>query len=338
MGLLRIKNGIIHVGHRIENWVKENWDNDSLVLLPTESDFSKLVIRSAHCVNHDGVDATVARTRKDYWIPRARKIARMVRKSCFRCKVLDKERASQRMGILPIERMKPSPPFFYSATDLFGPIWIKDSVKKRVKTKCYGVVFNCLTTRALYIDVACGYDTENFLLTLRRFITIRGCPRQIRADQGSQITSASDAWVKFFETDADQRKLVEFGSKHGLNWIFNKSADAPWQNGCTERLIRSIKRCLMHTIGLNILTFSELQTMYFECANLLNERPIGLKDDSHTYFCPNDLILGRASSNAPGGNFTGELNPKKRFQFIQDLTQQFWNRWHTHYFDSMIIE
>ena len=210
-------------------------------------------------------------------------------------------------------------------------------MKKRIKTKCYGVIFNCLTTRALYLDIACGYDTDNFLLVLRRFITLHGCPYQIRSDQGSQLISANNEWKRFFEI-MDQRKLDGFSSKHGLNWVFNKSADAPWQNGCTERLIRSVKRCITLTIGSNILTFPELQTIYFECANLLNERPIGLKDGDHSYFCPNDLILGRASSNVPGGKFDEQLNPKRRFQFIQDLTQQFWKRWHTHYFDSLIVD
>jgi hypothetical protein len=40
-------------------------------------------------------------------------------------------------------------------------------------------------------------------------------------------------------------------------------------------------------------TFSELQTVMFEVANLLNERPIGTKETDHnegSYLCPNDLI------------------------------------------------
>ena len=299
---IRNNDGIITVGHRIESWLKENWDNDSLILLPSKSYFSELVVRSAHSYNHDGVDATVAKVRKDYWIPRLQKIAWKVRKSCYRCRIQDKELCKQIMGTLPIERMKPSPPFFYTGTDLFGPIWIKDTVKKRTKMKCFGVIFTCFTTRALYLDIACGYDTDSFLLGLCRFITLRGYPYQIRSDPGSQLVSASKEWKKFFE-NWDQSKLDEFGAKHGLNWVINKSADAPWQNGCTERLIKSVKRCITVTIGSNILTFPELQTIYFECANILNQRPVGIKDSRHSYFCPNDLILGRASTNVPSGKF-----------------------------------
>jgi hypothetical protein len=54
------------------------------------------------------------------------------------------------------------------------------------------------------------------------------------------------------------------------------------------------------------MTFSELQTVMFQVANLLNERPIGTKEtdpNEGSYLCPNDLILGRASSNVPIGQW-----------------------------------
>lgn len=59
-----------------------------------------------------------------------------------------------------------------------------------------------------------------------------------------------------------------------MQWDFT-SADAPWQNGCSEALIKLIKKALTVVIGDSILTFSELQTVCFEAANLVNERPIG---------------------------------------------------------------
>ena len=45
-------------------------------------------------------------------------------------------------------------------------------------------------------------------------------------------------------------------------------------------------------IGENALAFSELQTICFEVANLVNERPIGRHPTSPdgTYLCPNDLL------------------------------------------------
>ena len=78
--------------------------------------------------------------------------------------------------------------------------------------------------------------------------------------------------------------------------------------------------------------------MYFEYANMLNERPIGCKDGSRSYVCPNDLILGRSFIKVSGGQFDTSLNPRKRFRFIEGLTQDFWRRWQVHYFESLIVQ
>ena len=74
--------------------------------------------------------------------------------------------------------------------------------------------------------------------------------------------------------DLDQKSLQEYGCVEVFQQVFS-SADGPWQNGVSEALIKSTKRAITAAIGENILTFSELQTVCYEAANLLNERPIG---------------------------------------------------------------
>jgi len=62
------------------------------------------------------------------------------------------------------------------------------------------------------------------------------------------------------------------------------------------------------------MTFSEHQTVCFEVANLVNERPIGrhpTSPDDGTYLCPNDLLLGRATSQVPSGAFREPSNPRQ---------------------------
>ena len=235
-----------------------------------------------------------------------------------------------------MERLKPSPPFLYCGLDLFGPILFKDVVKKRAKMKCYGVIF-CYTTRALYMDIACDYDTESFIIVLRRFISIRGCPRQIFCDPGSQLISASKQFKECF-TGLDHSKMEGCGATHGIEWKINKSADAPWENGCTESLIKSVKRCLNLIVGQNVLSYPELQTVFFECSDMLNGRPVGTKNGSCAYICPNDILLGRASNLIPVANYNTTANLKKQFQFIESLVQNFWRRWHTHYFPFLILQ
>ncbi|KAJ8021033.1 hypothetical protein HOLleu_40787 [Holothuria leucospilota] len=67
-----------------------------------------------------------------------------------------------------------------------------------------------------------------------------------------------------------------------------------------------------------------------EVANLVNERPIGRMPndpDDGSYICPNDVILGRASSRVPQGPFRETKNPKERVEFVQKIVNAFWRSW-----------
>ena len=142
-----------------------------------------------HNVNHAGVETVLAQVQSKYWIPRVRNLIRFIIAKCVTCRKLRKEVAGQVMGPLPEERLKPSPAFFFTALDLFGPIFIRDTVKRRTKGKAYGVILNCMTTRAIYLDLIEGYSTQAFVDGFRRFISIRGCPSVIYSDCGSQLSS-----------------------------------------------------------------------------------------------------------------------------------------------------
>ena len=79
------------------------------------------------------------------------------------CKRLDKKLSEQVMGNLPIERLKPAPPWYSTS-------------------KAYGVIFTCLATRAVHLDPAPDYSTEKFLMVLRKFAALRGYPCKIYSD------------------------------------------------------------------------------------------------------------------------------------------------------------
>ena len=89
-----------------------------------------------------------------------------------------------------------------------------------------------------------------------------------------------------------------------------------------------------------MLTISELQTVCFEAANLVNERPIGRypqDPDDGVYLCPNHLLLGRASVRVPAGPFENSISSLKRFKLIEQIVDSFWKRWFRDYFPSLLI-
>lgn len=256
------------------------------------------------------------------------------------CRRINKICESQCMGQLPNERLNPAPPFYFTSLDLFGPYLVKDTVKKRTTLKVYGIIFACMTSRAVHIDIAEGYSTDNFLNVFRRFISIRGFPKMVYSDRGSQLVKANKELTQAVG-NLNFDKIMKFGRKEGMTWKFTKGADAPWQNGCTESLIRLVKRGISISIGNKVLSYADLQTVMFEIANLINQRPIGIKPGSDldlgSYLCPNDLLLGRASSIVPSGVFEDNCSLRKSFRFVNEIINTFWKKWIRDFFPTLLV-
>ena len=174
-------------------------------------------------------------------------------------------------------------------------------------------------------------------MTFRRFVSIRGYPKKVFSDIGSQLVAASKELKDMFSA-LDWNKIGEYSTINDLEWSFSPG-DAPWYNGCTEALIRPVKKSLLISVGNQTLSYNELQTFLFESANLVNERPIGkisktMEDGS--YLCPNDILLGRSSGKVPSGNFDCTINSRRRLYFVQRLIDCFWKKWTVFYFPSLL--
>ena len=316
------EQGIYVVGGRGERWIEMSHNKNEVILLPYDHRFSRLYAEHIHRQGHLGVLSTSSKIRTKFWIIKLLKMVKSIRYNCVICKKLDKRLSEQIMGKLPVERLKPSPAWSCTAIDLFGPFKIKDEVKKRTIGKTYGVIFNCLATRAVHVDLAADYSTEKFLMVLRRFVSIRGFPSKLYSDNGPQLVAANEE-LKNVVKGWNQEELKTFGVMEGFKWDF-APADAPWQNGVSEALVKSIKRAITAAISDHVLTFSELQTVCFEAANLVNERPIRRHPTSPhdgTYLCPNDLLLGRATSRVPSRPFRETSDFCRRFEFVKSIVK-----------------
>ncbi len=81
------------------------------------------------------------------------------------------------MADLPPTRLRLFKPAFYSTgMDCFGPYIVKAG---RRNYKKWGILFKCLTTRVVYIDVLHSLDSDSFLMSLRRFIRGRDKPFEL---------------------------------------------------------------------------------------------------------------------------------------------------------------
>ena len=74
-------NGLIVVGQRMSKWLKDNWNQDSFVLLPADHKFTRLYIEHVHALDHAGLEVTLAKVQRKFWVPGCRKIIKQIKKS-----------------------------------------------------------------------------------------------------------------------------------------------------------------------------------------------------------------------------------------------------------------
>ena len=334
-----ISNDIIYVGGRTERWMEATWNKQKFILLPKQHRLSYLIALYEHknC-GHLASESTIAIIRSKYWIVGVKNIVKSIISKCGHCKRKFKKMEQQIMSPLPIERLKPSPAFLNVGVDYFGPYSIKGEVQQRIRGKGYGVIFTCLFSRAVHVDLANDYSTSGFLLVLRRFVSIRGYPQKMFSDNGTNLVGASNELKQAIQ-GLDWEEIRNYGVHKGLEWVFSPG-NAPWYNGATEALVKTVKRALNAVAGEHVFCYSELQTLLFEAAQLVNQRPIGLKPtqpNDGSYLSPNDLLLGRASPDVPQGPFKDRCSHKYRFDFVQRTVQCFWKRWTREIFPALVI-
>ena len=157
------------------------------------------------------------------------------------------------------------------------------------------------------------------------------------SDNGSQFVGAEKE-LRLMVSGINEEEVQEFCGEKGMQRKFITPA-APHQNGCAEALVKTCKSALKKVVGSQVLTPFELYTVLLEVANLVNQRPIGRipnDPDDGSYICPNDIRLGRASSEVPQGPFKETTNPRHRVEFVQKIIDSFWKRWSRDVFPSLV--
>ena len=213
------------------------------VIINKSHPISKLIIKDCQGA-HIGREHTLALLRHKIWIPSCRGLIRKVLFDCLYCK---RERIKPQkafMSELPKERLDAyQKPFYNTGIDFFGPVIVKLSRKtcaNQAKAKRYGVIFTCMTTRAIHLEVAGDLTTDSFILALCRFITCRGNVKHIRSDNGTNFKEAQKDLQDAIAEINVPKVVSELVKKHvHFIWTFNPPS-SPWMGGAWEALIKSV--------------------------------------------------------------------------------------------------
>ena len=256
---------LIHV----RGWLRrcEDLEEDTLhpVVLDPRHPITRLIIQDFDTrLAHPGPERVYAELRRQFWILRGRAA---VKKHQFNCPECQRWRASPvvpRMADLPSSSLRLHRPAFYSTgMDCFGPYTIKIG---RRNEKRWGIVFKCLTTHAVHLDLLASMDTDVFLMALRRFITCRGKPHGLLSDQGTNFRGSSSELQEAFKALAPD--LQNQLASQQIQFQFNPP-NAPHFGGSLEREICSIKSALHATLGAQTVTEDVLMTVLIEVEGII---------------------------------------------------------------------
>ena len=130
-------------------------------------------------VCHQGRGVTISKMRgSGYWIIGCISGVSSVIHHCVPCRRLYRDPVPQKMADLPPDRLEESAaPFTFCGVDIFGPYLIKEG---RKTLKRYGVIFVCLCSKAVHIEVGNYLSTDSFINAFRRLVSIRGEVRSLR--------------------------------------------------------------------------------------------------------------------------------------------------------------
>ena len=337
-------DGVVRVGGRLRQAQLEYGEKHP-ALLSKNHHVGNLVVRHYHNqVHHQGRQITHGAIRQaGYWlIGGHRTVARELSK-CVVCKKLRGPLLDQRMADLPADRSEVAPPFTNVGFDVFGP-WMVRSRKTRggaANSKRWGVVFTCLSSRAVHVEVLESMDTSSFICALRRFFAIRGTASLLRCDRGTNFTGAKAELDKAL-AELDQHKVERYAHKQGCEWLFNPP-HASHFGGAWERQIGTIRRVLdamFAELGSAQLTHELLVTLMAEVTAIVNARPIALVPtdvDEPQPLSPSMLLTmkTRPAGTSPGVFVPTDLYARRRWRRVQYLADQFWLRWRREYLQSM---
>ncbi|KAK0138794.1 hypothetical protein N1851_024656 [Merluccius polli] len=231
------------------------------------------------------------------------------------------------MADLPSERLVPDlPPFFNVGLDYFGPFEVR---RGRSAVKRYGIIFTCMTSRAVHLEVACSLSTDSCINAIRRFLCRRGQARHLRSDNGTNLVGSERELREALKT-LDQRKIHQTLMKEGVQWSFNPPT-ASHHGGLWECLIRMVRHVLCSVLNQQTLDDEGLNTVFCEVEAILNSRPItkvsGDPQDLEA-LTPNHILLLRTNPLLPPGVFSrSDQYHRRRWRQVQYIAELFWKRW-----------
>ena len=332
-------NGVLRLGGRLRRTSLEFGERHPVLIL-NKNHIADLIARHYHGqVHHQGHQITHDAIRPaGFWLIGGHNTVTRELSKCVTCKKLRGTAMEQLMVDLPADRMEVAPPFTNVGFDVFGP-WKTCSRRTwggAATSKRWGLVFTCLGSRAVHIELLESINASSFMSALRRFFAFR--------DPVSRGTNFIGAKSELGHTlrEMDRRKVKGYVTNHGCEWICNpphaSNFGGAWE--CQIGTIRRVLDAMFAGLGSHQLTHELLVTLMAEVTAVVNARPISALptdvEELHPLSPSMLLTMKTHPLGPPPGNFVPpDVYARRRHRRVQFLADQFWIRWKGEYLQSM---
>ncbi|XP_062581612.1 uncharacterized protein LOC134243375 [Saccostrea cucullata] len=318
-------NGLLRVGGRISALQKLVDLDVYPIIIPKKSHIATLLTRYFHeKVSHQGRKMTEGKIRSSgFWIIGVKRLIASEIHHCVTCRKLRGAFCGQKKANLPKDRLTPRPPFTFVGLNTFGP-W--DVTARRTRgglatSKRWAIMFTCLISRGIHIELVEELSTSSFINALRRFLSIRGPVRQFRSDRGTKFIGAVKE-LQMVHQFVEKPMVQRFLQDNECSWIFNPP-HASHFGGAWERMIGVTRRILDGMLlrnGMKGLTHDTLSTFLAEVCAIVNSLPLTTitEDASDPSFLTPAMILTQKIGHLPES--LPDIDPKELYKYPSFLT------------------
>ena len=220
-------DSVLRIEGRLEN-ADLPLDTKHPNILPSRHALTSLIVLHEHCNSgHAGPTYTSMKTRRRYWIIYGISSVKRTLRDCSKCRLRKATPIQQLMADLPECRVAATEkPFKYCGVDYLGPFAYR---QLRSDCKARGILFTCLCTRYIHVEIVTSLDLNSFLLAFSRFTNLRGAVDTMYSDNGSTFVVAADILPTLLSSTDFRNSL----SKRSINWV-RIPPYAPSQGGSWE--------------------------------------------------------------------------------------------------------
>ncbi|CAD5216422.1 unnamed protein product [Bursaphelenchus okinawaensis] len=220
--------------------------------------------------------------------------------------------------------------------DFASPFILKGS-KEGDEKKVYILLFTCLVTRMIHLELTEDITSKNALNALIRFVNRRTKPKVLLSDNGTQLKAVFKAFPQWFNDEA-------------IKWKFIPES-APAFGGVYERCVGITKKALTKMTGHSRMSAEDWRTTITEVEAIVNSRPLlySSKEPQKT-IRPIDFLLPDVVLGLPQLEDMEEENPEdedylpiklKKDKLVDAYRakvariNEFWKAYQTLYFDML---